>query len=474
MGVYYPQSAMSLRVRWEDFGDKQSEALQKTYSLPILARRINVHINDYTQADTFDAEIDYKQFPFDPRCIRAIAVTIHAQNMEAVFLQNNALKQIIPSRENTIFMGFADDESIRFDDEKRTIRLEGRDFTSLLIDKKYPKGTIPLDQRLDVVLRGILSELRETQAIQLDNRVGGELPVIASFWGDKSEGSGKKNVKRDESYWDVIQDIVGRAGLIAYIELDKLVLSRPRVLYNKSATKVFVYGFNVKNLEFKRKIGRRKNFNIVVRSLNVESKEVLEAKIPLEATNEWSDATGIANQEVKVQELDKDGKPVAEADAKPAPYISFKIPNVANKEKLIEIGEAIYEEIGRQQIEGSFSTKEMEIRFNKLDVDGIQTPTIEDFNILSLRNGTPLAIVIDAGDLKDISRISNVGERKKFLLQRGYEEAVAQVFAETLGKYSNIFYTRSVRFMMDSEQGFSTDIEFVNFIETSSKFAGAL
>lgn len=470
MGVYYPQAAMSLRVRWEDFGDSQIQKLQSVYVLPILSKRVVVNINDYTQADTFDCEIDYKNFPFDPRCIRACGVTIHAQDMGMIFARDNGLNRIVPSKENTIFTGFADEESITFDDSRRTVRMEGRDFTSLLIDRKYIKGPVDLGQKVDVVLRAILDELKETQDIALDNRVTEELPVLASFWSDKSEMSGKKNVKREETYWDVIQDIVGRAGLISYIELDKLVLTKPRALYSKAESKVFVYGHNIKNLEFKRKIGRRKGINIVVRSLNIETKEVLEAKIPAEATEEWSEQTGIPNIEVKVPEIKSDGTP--SDDLKPAPYISLRIPNVVNKDQLIEIGQQVYEEIGRQQIEGSFSTKEMEICFKKLDSEGQETSAHEEFDILKLRNGTPIAIVIDQGDLKNISKMTSVDQRKRFLIERCYDPKVADVFAETIGKFSNIFYTKAAKFTLDSTNGFECEVEFVNFIETSSKFAG--
>lgn len=458
---------MILKVRWEDFGDKSSERLQKVYDLPILARRVKVSINDYRSADTFEAEIDYKNFPFDPRCIRSCGVSVFMQNMGGVFESTNKLEQIVPSKDNAVFIGFADEESISFDDTKRTVRLEGRDYTSLLVDRKYLKGTVNLEQRVDVVLRGILDELAETQEIQLDNRVEEQLPVLARFWGEKDATSGRKNVKKTETYWDVIQDIVARAGLIAYIELDRLVLSKPRVLYSKENLKVFVYGKNVKSLEFNRKLGRRRNFNILVRSLNLNSTSdpVLEAKIPAEATEEWSEATGIANEEVKTPETKPDGTAVPEADAKAAPYMSFLLPDIRDKPHLIECGQGIYEEIGRQQIEGKFDTFEME------------TPEIVGrgqrcFDVLKLRNGTPISIEIDQGDLEGINRLASVEQKRQFLINRCYDPRVAEVFAETLGKFATPFYTKSVDFEMDGTQGFRCSVDFINFIETSNKSFG--
>jgi hypothetical protein len=470
--VYYPQASLLLNILWEDFGDKQSAKLKQVYGLPILARRVSVNINDYTQADTFEAEIDFKNFPFDPRCIRACGVSVFMEDMGELFkTTNNGLNQIVPSDANKIFIGYADEESISFDDTKRTVRLEGRDQTCLFIDRKYLKGTLPVENTLDVVLQQILDELPENQQaselgkIKLDNRIEEPLPVLSSFWGEKDKLSGQKNIKRDQTYWDVIQSLVGDAGLIAYIELDKLVLSTPRLLYDKKAAKRFIYGKNIGNLEFKRKLGRRRNFNLIVRSLNLETKEVIAARIPADATEEWSTATGIANTEVKVPEIKPDGSPVDEKDAKPATYIAFRVANVTNKDQLVKIGQEVYEEMGRQQIEGSFETNDMDLCVKE---NGKETQS----SILSLRNGTPVSIDIDQGDLEGISRIKSVSERVRFLRSRLYDPKIAEVFAETMGRVATPFYTKSVNYSMDAQSGFKCKVDFVNFIEITNKAFG--
>lgn len=432
---------------------------------------MSVKINDYSTADTFELEIDYKNFPFDPRSIRSCGVTIAMQDSGKIFNQDNSLNPLKITPDNTVFMGFADEESISFDDVSRTVTLEGRDFTSLLIDRKYLLGTLNLEQPLDVVIQGLLDSLDETRPIKIDNRTGESLPVLSSFWGDKTELSGKKNTKKDESYWDVINDIVSRAGLIAYIELDRLVITRPRVLYSNAQPKRFVYGKNLKTLEYKRKLGRRKNFNIVVRCLNLESKEVLEARIPMEATDEWARETGISNLEVKVPELDQEGKPLPEENLKPAPYIAFKVANVANKDQLIKVGQEIYEEIGRQQIEGTFETSEMRTswlkEFGKSD--------IVDFDILKLRNGTPVLIEMDQGDLQGLNKIDDVEARRRFLVARGYQPNAALALAETLSnpRLNGPLYTKSVSFDLDAENGFNCKVEFINFIQVDEKLRGA-
>jgi hypothetical protein len=473
MGYYYPQAAVTLRILWEDFNFKSDAALQQVYKLPVLAKQIEVTVNDYNQADTFSLEIDYKSFPFDPRTIRSCGVTIHLENTGEIFKDSNALDILTPTADNTIFQGFADEESISFDDTKRTVKLEGRDLTCLFIDQKYSKGTLPLSERIDKVLRALIDDLKATQPMDLEVRglEISELPILASF--EQSDGdhqlNGRKNIDRDQSYWEVMQDVVARSGLIIFVEIDKVVLTKPRALYSPSSAKVFVYGRNIRNLTMKRKIGRKKNFNVIVRSLDEKNKTVIEAKMPKDGTAEWSKATGIPLGEVKIPELGPKGEQIPQEQWKPAPYISFRVPNIKDRDQLIKTAQEIYEEIGRQQIEGSFETSEMET--NTLNAN-------EVFKLIKLRNGTPIQIAINQGDLhgihdiivrdrnKQVDEKATIASRAAYLRRRGYDSSVAAALASSMDKFANVFYTKGVKFSLDNDQGFKCTVEFLNFIDT--------
>lgn len=491
-GIFYPQVAVTLRILWEDFKLSSEAAKATDYELSIMAKTVRVHVNDYSHADTFTVEVDYKSFPFDPRLIRSCGITVHMENMGKLYDDDGEIVKIKPRSDkkdndgkvihegNTIFQGFADDESIAFDDDKRTVTLEGRDFTSLFLDRKFPISIVNLQGTVDEVIQFVVDKLPEnvvinskgTKAITIENRVLDEdgnkvtLPTLASFWSDPHEKSGQKNVHAEESYWEVIQDIVSRAGLIAFIELDKLVITKPRVLYSKKSTVYMVYGKNVRHLEFKRKIGRRKNFNLVLRSMNFQTKSVETVYIPKDATAEWSNAVGVPNKEVKVEKIGPNGLPIKDDNAQAAPYIAFSIPDVASKEQLIVIGQETYEEIGRQEIEGSLETRDMEAwHFNAKD----KRVTEGCFDLLKLRIGAPISIEIDHSDMQAISRMNTVPERKRYLLSMGYPSSAAETIAVNLGRVATPFYTKAVEYSYEREQGFTCKIEFINFIEQSNK-----
>ncbi len=474
--LYYPKAACTLRVVFEDYKQGSNVKMSETYHIQCRPKRLEVNINDYTQADTCSLELDYKNFPFDPRTIRALGITAHIEDTSG---------DLIPSPANTVFQGFADENTIELDDTNRVVKFECRDFTALLIDAPYPKGsTIPLTTPLEQILKEIVQSLPATSDLKVENRSNEVLPTLAQFAPDFGSLQGQKNVRRDDTYWDVIQDLVGRAGLIAYIELDKLIISKPRVLYSKDQAIQFIYGKNLKKLEFKRKLGRQKNFNIRVLSLSVESKQVIEALIPEEATEEWSKDIGIVRERIKIpknevksygKETPKKGVTTAVSSGSPrakkdeeedAPFLTFRIPNIKNKPQLIKIGEGIFEEVGRQQIDGSMETKEMRIfQDEKKNVR-------KEFNLLKIRNGTPIGIEISQPDMIAISRTASKPDRVRYLQSVGYEAntaiGIVEALAVSIGKTPMVFYTKSVRFSMD-DQGFNLSLDFVNFIELQNR-----
>jgi len=511
MSVYFPQGIIQIRAVLEDFGYNSNARLQEPYVWTVVARRLRVNLNNYKEADTFSAEIDYKNFPFDPRIVRSCGVSIYLEDKRQIFDTggNNGLDRIKPGYKNIVFQGFADSDKIELTQNNRTIRLEGRDFTSLLIDREYFGDPIVTTKPLDKIIQDLLNQLRETKkdpndpglGLLLDNQTGEDLPVLGGVSGQKEALANVFNGKGKKSYWDVIQDLVSTSGLIAYISLDRLVITKPRNLYDRKKSKVFVYGRNVRDLSYERKLGRQKGFNVRVVGVNFETKELISARIPEEATEAWADDIGIKREAIRLPvskaptaDPDNDPKdPSKGALPKPqpqggtvtkdkdiAPYMTFRIQNLTNKEQAVAVGEKIFEELGRQQIEGKLETMEM----------NVYTPeTKELFEATRFRIGTPIEIRVDQGDLEGIpdrllpaARDNNVADnaqqreaRRKIiaqrLRQRGYDRQIADALAESLTLFDTPYYVKEVEFQLDQESGFSMSLGFINFIEIPKNLA---
>jgi len=483
MAVYYPQGIMTMRVALEDFNDKTSARLAKLHVFSVVCRSVRVHLNSYKEADTFDCEIDFKNFPFDPRAIRSVGVTIHIEDRRKLFKTNNARNVITPTEESTVFIGYADTDNISLSEDTRSVRLEGRDFTSLLIDREYLGGPRATSDALNIVIRGLLDEIEETRfegpntGLEIVNQVVDNdgnpvllLPTLAQLRGDLSPKAGNKNGRPRRSYWDLIQNLVADAGLISFVSLDKLIISSPRTLYNRNKAKLFIFGENLNTLEFERKLGRQKGFNIRVKSLIPERKEVISVDIPREATDAWINDIGLPKKNILIPQIKTNGE---KGDDKVAPFIIFRLKDIVDKDHLTEVGQKIFEETGRQQIEGNLETKEMTVC---AVADNKKRPDF--FDSTKFRVGTPLEIDINQGDLQgiaDLQKLSNVNTRKsrikKFLIANCYTEEVAVAFAESLTRYDTPFYTKEVEFSLNQDSGFKMRIGFINFIEIPKNLA---
>lgn len=463
MSLYYPQVAVRLRVLWENFG-LTDKIINTEYVLDVLSKRTSVNINDYTQADTADVEIEYKTFPFDPRTIRSVGVTVFMADQERFFKKDGTLNKIQPTDDNVIFQGFADEESIDLDDTRQTVRIECRDFTGLLIDAPFFPQDLPLNKSVDLLIEELMQALESVKNIKIDVRIDGvekgQLPTLAKLAPDINKLSGRKNAKKGEKYWDVIQGLIADAGLIAFIEIDKLVITKPRTLYNKQNAHHFIFGRNLTSLNFKRKLGRQKGINVRVVSLDVERKQIIDAKIPEEASDAFIKSVGIAKARVQIEKPQPNGGEPVKEDA---PFITFRVPNVSDKTHLISVGETIFEELGRQQIEGSFETKEMRVR--QLDDDSNEV--VKD--LMKMRNGTPVRLAVHRLDMEEFSQLKSASQRARFLKKRGYPDQAAEALALTQGRLTSIFYTKSVSFTVDKETGFDLRVDFINFIEVSNR-----
>lgn len=474
MSYYYPQAFMVLDILFEDFKLSSSAIGQKTSTLAVQTRSLDVTVNDYRTADTFKAEVDYKHFPFDPRSMRSCAVSIYLQDMARLYNKDGSVNKIRPNElrqftstkgknsgnTNAIFTGFVDEDEINFDDMRRTVSLSGRDQTGLFIDQMYSDKipTDPFGLRLDQAIKTLVRAFPALNKINIVNQTDDALfPLLRPLMVDpNSQLSGQRSPGKHENYWEIIQDMINRCGLIGYMNLNDLIITTPRNQLNTVDDLKIVYGKNVKNLNFKRKLGRLKKLNL--QCISRSGKNVIKAEVPLEATDAWCKSFGIKKERVKVPVLGANGQIDPNQPLQPAPIIVFPIPGIANKEHLIRIAQNSYEEYSRQQLEGSFDTHEM---LGRIGVSN------DPFDLTKLDIGHPLQIEIDMDDLNEISRITSVEQRIMYLTSKGYDSKVAVIFAESMGKFSPRFFTKSLRISM-GDSGFKLHVDFINILDLTS------
>ena len=486
MGVYYPKCVVQIDVILYDYGDTSQKS---EFHLIVAPVHCSVNINAYNLADTFSVTVRYEDLPFDPRLIRSLRATIYMLDLK--FLRNFSASDLSDNEDKIILTGFADTHTIRLSESERTVSFDGRDYTALFIDSRFDdanleddKGKrtrkINLNRPVKSIIEDLKSNLPAAEKIEIDDRTEGKAvqnfaKSVPNFTlrSGKTSTSGMFNyVQANRTYWDVIVTLCEAAALICYIELDKLVLTTPRILYQgkiqSKRTLQFIYGFNLMNVEFYRNLGRKKKFNMLLRSFNIRTGARIEVSIPRDATQAWANSMNVDKAIQQVKELDAQGI----ARSRPASAYTFLFKD-KTRDELIELGQKLFEEFVRQQLEGSCETREMRVN----DDQGVE------FDVTKIKVGTPIKIELSSEDVKNIMRTGPDGERISdsqriaYLVRRGYPERTARdlikAVAQGTGKLRPIFYTREAQFEM-GQDGFSLRLGYVNYIQVGELLSGKL
>ena len=477
--IYHPKAIAHLEVLLYD--------QQKTFTVTLQPIRTHINKKTYTMADDFSMTVRFEDLPFDPRLAKTILVNISIADVKGL----EAFRRDVFSPDHIMFRGFADTHKIDLQSAERTVSFEGRDFTALFIDSPFDNANLPgaegkrtkeilLNRPVYNIIKDLMSNLPAVKNLKIRDETNGKalknfsasVPNYDLIQGRKTTYGQYSHINPNRNYWDAIVSICESAGMICYIDLDELVLTTPRILYqgpttNSKRTLQFIYGHNLEKLDFHRELGKRKKFNIVIRTFDVVTEKSIVVTIPRDATNQWSKEMDIPKKILKIQELDTNGQRIE----KDAPFITIFEPDLKTKEQLVERGQTIFEEYVRQEIEGSCETKNMTTK----DDRGVE------FELTQIKTGTPIKIDMLIDDVKNLLRFSPEGDkisnqqrreemRKKisYLQRRGYSNKIANILIDAIAKQSGklrpTFYAKDVSVSMDTN-GFALRIGFVNFIQ---------
>ena len=260
MSIYYPKCVCSFRPLLNDYGIQNFTQPKPFIAQPISA---NIRINNYSEANTFNVTLRWEDFPFDPRILKNALVSVSIFDLKKLKDQSNFnLDQV---RRNAVVLGFVDQYGIELDASTRQVNMEGRDYTSIFLETKFDNANleneqgkrnrkISLSRSLRDIIKDLMKNVPGSGGITIEDRttrgitnVAAAAPGFSLLTGQMSSDGMNTYVQQQENYWDVIQNLCEQVGVICYIELDKLILTNPRVLYsgegfsNKKSIP-FIYG----------------------------------------------------------------------------------------------------------------------------------------------------------------------------------------------------------------------------------------
>lgn len=430
---FAPRHSLRIFAVMEDFSGATASPASSAVDWVTIPRRARLERNDIHTADRLSVEVDFRSFPFHPSMVRSAAVAYFAWD-EMGDPPAGAVEQ------NLRFLGVVDVPELNLGDESHA-SLECRDYTAVLLGKKASAAMrVPLGRPLDDILRDLLATLPGEQATLLSLQLfagGRDWPVVSA--GGRSNA--RLFVEPKDTLWSVIRRVVQQVGLVCWVELDRLVVSTPRNVTERTRPVRFSFGRNLSSLRLRRD-PQNQTKPVALTQFDPRTGQRSQAVFPPEAgrprgRRQRGHATisgsgrGSANGE----------------DTKPEEY---NITDSLSAEDLARAAETTYRQRARTEMEGSLSTHEMRVGAYDL-LTAKTTDAIEAVIEEQVR-----AIVSESGGDATLSVVN--------LMAAGYPPTVARALVtgwRALDQVRTPYVVRKATLEI-GESGFQADLDFQN------------
>lgn len=460
----------------------------------MMPQTVSIERNGINEADTCEITMDYISAPVDPRILRQCYVevvigTVTDEEWEAGMRGINRSDQgedflmSVVARDGgllnpvTKFVGFVDEWNVSWSgDDGNTLRLMCRDLTSLLIDRKLPAGlSINLSQPLVQGVQTFVDTLIGVQGLAVKFGKPGESdqkgPVPATALGPMQKARRGKKTRRGKqgdqkmTCWDHVLDVCRSVGFIPVFYGQTLHILNPRTFYAGQDTPVrVVWGRNLANFSCSRKLRPIATKTVEVNCYDPSIGRTRWARYPVKSNKAAVGIYGVSNPPQPTRAND----PGVSGSATHDEIEVFSVRGVIDPEQLKFTAFSIYNQMARQEIEGNFTT---------YDIDSVDVAEGTG-DLLSLNPGDAVEILmtsskpIEAGggesgqtSLQDIYAMARK-ERADYFKSLGWAEKTAnQVSAlhDTIG-FQTVFRIQNVQINWDTDDGLEIKADFINFI----------
>lgn len=451
--IYYPDCWCNAKATIDGLGGKDSAELILDRLRPVSA---TVNLNGYNQADTFECSFFLDDLPVSPEVIRGMSVDLYMWHSDKVSREPDQHL----TGDNLKVTGLIDEAEVSYSSNGKVLRVSGRDYTSLFIDKKWPPGeSIETGRELGATVQAIVDEFQggkgakmlvvysADQAQPVVGAVGQGITTKKAAVKKPTTSSGRSRttkkrlpVQSGRTYWDVIFELCLSYGFVAYVRGTDIIIHEPKSLDEeaKASALYMAYGRNLAELNIARKFGRNAAPSVVATYYDPESRTHKEVEYPGKKEHPKGYGTQTTNYRRVVP-------PAA----------------IQDDETMRAYLKAAYEMFGRSEATVRFSTKALE------GIKGDLVTERGSRDLLRLRPGDPVAIGIDTTERRDLSEKKTAAERRDILVNAGIRENVAQVIAERydhLDQLRRAFYTKEVTLSWDIKSGLQVDVQAINYI----------
>ena len=485
------QSANVLRVLGETFGIPIPSVGSPVDDLTVIGdiepMSATIERNGLTTADGCTIKIDYHDAPFDPRTLRAAHVdlligTVDAESYAAGMTRNTkrsdgSLTSVIGKgtdgelRGATRFVGFVDEWSVTYGEDGDTIMLECRDMSAPLRDAKLFTGqSVDLSLPIDQGIGRFFDTLPSMTGVLVRYEGEGDPPIPAAAASNIRRPRRGRVIRRarragqsagqEMTAWDHLTDVCGSLGFIPQVRDYGFVVAEARTLYSTDNVRRMVYGQNIEKLSFTRRLAGVKVPTIEVRSYDSELGKTRWARYPVRTGERADGVLGVDNppRPLRANEVSPSG-------ANPTEQVKvMRVSGTTDPETLRRVARNAFQQIGRQEIEGSLSTSDIHSYDREPD----------DADLLQAFHGEPIEVLVvaEAGTAapegSTLAQLQALGReaRAEYLRNLGWPDAVATKFAQLQDAtaFQTVFQTQDVRIDFDQNDGIKIAVNFINYI----------
>jgi hypothetical protein len=500
-GSFYLQAPGTDATRLGSPQEQRSSADGRTFVIDgIIPRTASLKRNGIRTADTLTLEVLYRDFPFDPRAIRACAVEFYMGCVSAEDYQRGIEGEtradatpsgslsynVVPDefidpygrrRSNLRFQGWVDEWNDEWgDSDPPTVSFECVDNTQLLLkqdagQKLAIDPAAPIDKAIATYLANY-PQFAGLSVVYLPRVVREKVPVmkqalLATKFRPElgptpaTGGSGKLMV------WDYLTDVCASVGHSVRVVGTRVIVQTPRSLYDSRlparsddpyvgrrlpsgrvlTSRLFLYGKNIRSLSTRRRFGTYQPKNVEVRCYHTAKKTTLVARWPEKGDRIVHPAPGNATEQK---------------------WSVIRVEGIGDAKTLKLVAQSYYEAQGRRELELTVDTPNLaSFGGGNLDPDA-----------LDLEPGDPVGV--ETARMVGVETLQSTPEEQgeklasnaaEYLQQLGFGQEMAsayQVAVDGIGMQS-LFRTKQVAFDWDvsddSEGSVGLSIELSNYVE---------
>ena len=460
--IYRPRCHAQLRV--PEFGSTPDRARQAQganyFSIDVVPIACDLEVNDHLTADNLRISFVWKTNQgLDPRLLRNAQIAFWLLNdPDGTF---NHAEGTVPPR----FLGTCIDVHRRMTEHGVVVDMVFRDYTDQFMrSKPVPNEGIPT---YEDTITSAWRKLCDNTGFQGDDgKVVSSVAALrdrirfVGFTEDFSLGKsvparwkkfGKWQPKQMSSSWDVWQQIMLRLGLVSYIHLDECVVATSTEHFSVSNAPVMIWGHNIIEIDEKSD-STIIDKGVGLTALDTLTGNIIESVYPKPGDKRIHVKRAVAKRVAKLGEQDE-----VIADK----YDWFEYHDITDQATLDAATRRAYEERSRQELQGTLRTSEMSLTNSDGSV----------IDLLELKAGDPIQIVIDPLDLNNLRTVGGTAEQITYLIERGYDVQAARAIAQNsdaLNLLENIYHVKKMHVTLedhDQSGRFQVEIAYHNRIK---------